>query len=366
MKKFAFSAFWLSFWLVSKPGFGFPEMIRHGYPACATCHSSPDGGGVLSEYGRVLSEEILSTWAREGEGKFLYGAVAFPEWFSMNGDVRFVETYRKASTGPSASKFIYMQGDLEAAARYKKFEAVASLGYQDVTPSDFPVFLITRRHYLTYRPNEKTSVRAGKFMAAYGIHTADHVLEIKRGLGWDEGSETYNVEGYYLGDGYEVFATGILGRPDISIPDVEKGAALRGALILGESAKAGVSYFFGTNSAQSRHVFGPFALLGLSKKTVLMLEADFQRVSASGVSTTGLSSYAKLSHEIVRGLHPFVTHEVGLNDLSSISTQSRYTYGLGMQWFPRPHFDFQLMYQFQTRKPGSNANFAWLMMHAYL
>lgn len=366
MKKFAFLAFLTPFLTLSNAAWAFPDMIRHGYPACATCHASPDGGGVLTEYGRVLSEELLSTWSREGEGKFMYGAVRFPEWLSMNTDVRFIETYRKPSGGPSTSMFIFMQADLEAAARYKKLEAVASVGYQEVTPSEFPDFILSRRHYLTYRPTEKTSVRAGKFMAAYGIHTADHVLEIKRGLGWDEGSETYNVEGYYLGDGYELFATGILGRPDISIPDVEKGVALRGALLLDDSKKAGLSYYFGTNAAQSRHVFGPFAILGLSKRTVLMLEADFQKVSAAGTSTTGLASYARLSYEVVRGLHPFLTHEAGLNDLSAISSQNRYTYGLGLQWYPRPHFDFQLMYQIQTRTPGANANYAWFMMHSYL
>jgi len=364
MKKFVFLLFLAA--VAPTRILAFPEMVRHGYPACATCHSSPDGGGVLTEYGRVLSEELLSTWAKEGEGKFLYGAIGFPEWFSMGGDLRFVGTYRKTSATAAATDFMYMQGDLEAAARFEKFEAVAALGYRDATPSGFPDSLITRRHYVTYRPNEKTSIRGGKFMAAYGIHTPDHVLEIKRGLGWDYETETYNVEGYYLGDGYEVFATGILGRPDLSVPDFEKGAALRGALLLDKSYKLGVSYFFGTNSAQSRHVTGPFAILGITPRLVLMLEADLQLLSVSGTKSTGLYSYARLSYEVVRGLHPFLTHEVGLDDLSATGTRSRYTYGVGVQWFPRPHFDFQLIYQLRKIQPGGDVNFGWLMVHTYL
>ncbi len=39
---------------------GFPEMVRHGYVNCVACHMSPDGGGVLTPYGRSLSKELLS------------------------------------------------------------------------------------------------------------------------------------------------------------------------------------------------------------------------------------------------------------------------------------------------------------------
>src|SRR5262245_57728076 len=70
-----------------------PDMIRHGYVNCATCHVSPTGGGTLSEYGRALSLEALSTWGNEGESDFLYGVVKPPSWLLLGGDFRMLQVY---------------------------------------------------------------------------------------------------------------------------------------------------------------------------------------------------------------------------------------------------------------------------------
>ncbi len=354
--------------LLAQPAFSYPEMVRHGYPACATCHTSPDGGGVLTEYGRVLSEQLLSTWAKEGEGRFLYGAVSFPNWISMNGDVRFVETYNKPVSTPATSSLIFMEADLETALRYDKFELVGTLGYQDDQGSTFPDMVLSRRHYLMYRPTEKSSIRAGRFFSAYGLRTPDHIQETERNLGWDERGETYNLEIYYLGESYEVFLTGILGRPDSSVLDVEKGAALRGALFHNDKSKFGASFYVGSNALQSREVYGPYAIFGITPKMVALLEADIQHLTpAGGTMTTGLFTYAKLSYEVAKGVLPFLSQENGLEDLSARGNTYRYTYGIGLQWFPRPHFDFQITLQHQNRSaPRGDRNYGWLMMHAYL
>lgn len=36
-------------------------MIKHGYPACNACHTDPSGGELLTYYGRVISQEFVST-----------------------------------------------------------------------------------------------------------------------------------------------------------------------------------------------------------------------------------------------------------------------------------------------------------------
>src|SRR5262249_45092482 len=37
----------------------YPTMIRHGYTQCASCHTDPSGGTLLTEYGRAQSELLL-------------------------------------------------------------------------------------------------------------------------------------------------------------------------------------------------------------------------------------------------------------------------------------------------------------------
>src|SRR5665213_92015 len=80
--------------LSPKVAMAFPEMIRHGYVNCTSCHVSPSGGGVLTQYGRQLSGDLLSMAATEKETPFLHGLVQTPEWLLGGGDFRAVEIYR--------------------------------------------------------------------------------------------------------------------------------------------------------------------------------------------------------------------------------------------------------------------------------
>ena len=59
----------------------FPEMIRLGYVNCTSCHVSPNGGGLLTDYGRSISSEALSTWAKPKEELPGHGFLPEPpEW----------------------------------------------------------------------------------------------------------------------------------------------------------------------------------------------------------------------------------------------------------------------------------------------
>ena len=98
----------------------YPELVRHGYVNCTSCHVSPTGGGILTSYGRQLSAEILSSSAREGEGDFIYGALGLPEWLDLGGDLRSVVTYRDTPL-IRQSQLILMQADLEAVLHYEEF-----------------------------------------------------------------------------------------------------------------------------------------------------------------------------------------------------------------------------------------------------
>lgn len=123
----------LLFLVVSaKQSFGYPEMNRHGYANCTACHVGPNGGGILTPYGRQLSQELLSTWGKEDESKFLYGIFRLPDWLNLGGDFRAVQTYLN-SPKIEQGKFIFMQADLEAAASHKRWHLVATLGRQEPT-----------------------------------------------------------------------------------------------------------------------------------------------------------------------------------------------------------------------------------------
>ena len=68
--------------LAAAPASALPTMIRLGYPTCASCHISPQGGGPLNAYGRGIDEaqsrrggEYVPTDPGEGRPLNLWGRV---------------------------------------------------------------------------------------------------------------------------------------------------------------------------------------------------------------------------------------------------------------------------------------------------
>src|SRR5476651_1283047 len=112
-----FAVFFLPF-LVGTRAFGYAEMVRHGYVNCTACHISPSGGGVLTDYGRALSKEILSTTSLNEEERLAY-FFKTPKWLQLGGDFRAISI--EQHTGTSLTElYIPMQRDIEAAVTIKK------------------------------------------------------------------------------------------------------------------------------------------------------------------------------------------------------------------------------------------------------
>lgn len=337
--------------------FAFPENVRHGYTNCVTCHVSPTGGGILTEYGRELSKELQSTWSAGNEQRFLYFydmENPVTQWLNLGGDIRDAQVFIETPYNKSA-RFIRMQADLEMAVSYKRFTADATYGFDGNAPRDLTVFSgspeqfnlpwasgISRRHYLMAHLTDELALRAGRFNMAYGINTPEHVISIKRGLGWDEGSETYNLEGSWIAQKWNVYATAVFGRPDDEVINQtrEKGAAVQVSRSLGENYKIGANVFKGTNIVHDRIVAGAFGDLGFTQSIYLLTELDWQQTTSKidQYVTTGMVNYQKLGWEFYKGFHLFGTEEFTQSDFSNGQSIS-HTYGFGIQMFPRPHFE---------------------------
>lgn len=356
----------------SIPVFGYPEMTRHGYVNCTTCHYSPSGGGILTAYGRELSGDLLSTWNREGENAFIYGILDTPEWLSLGGDFRSIYLSRNPAVGRSVSEFVYMQADAEAAVTFlKHWTFVGTLGYEEISGPYEPIeAVVARRHYLLFKPTDEWSFRAGKFQHAFGINVAEHILSTKRGLGWDQNTETYNIEAAWIGEKLDVFATGIFGRPDDEKLRRDQGVSLKGGYALGESYKVGMSYFYGDGATAVRHVYGVYGILGFTKRFFLLTETDFQFRSPRNTledESVGWVGSHRLDYEFIQGLHAYALVDYSKLDFY-FSTTLRDSFGGGVQWFPRPHFELNATYlkQRQVSVADSYGDVFWFLFHVYL
>lgn len=375
---------------------GYPENVRHGYTNCASCHINPNGQGQLNEYGRQLAKAMQSYGKfffepsreapqadaaavesdRDPETEFLYGYVPRPQWLTLGGDLRFLQLFSETPRSSSA-RFIVMQLDLEAAATVGKFTFDATLGRID--PADYgetnPGFtdhFASRRHYALFQATDEIFIMGGRFWKPFGVLDPNHSSVVKSGLGWNFGSESYNLEAGYVGSLASLLVYGTLGRPDHAGLQVEKGGGATASVAVMSTHKIGASYFYGTKDRLSRHVFGPWAILGFTEHFYLRTENDFDRTTpkaGAAAATTGLASYNRLGYEFIQGVHGYVEHGFQQRDLSTDATRTQ-LYGLGLLYYPRVHWEFELDYQ--KRKTGvapssmGFTDYLYIQAHYYL
>lgn len=339
----------------------FPEMVRHGYANCASCHVSPAGGGMLNSYGRVLSAELLSTWSRDGEGDFLYGLAPSSDIVSFGADFRALQIHTE-SDRERRGRFVLMQSDIEAALSHSGFTAVGTVGYREAGAR--PSAILSRRHYLIYQASDSVSIRAGRFATAFGLMNAEHQVVTRAGLGWDQGSETYNAELAYAGEDLDLFVTGQFGSP-FDGDNREQGAAVRLAGHFSSTLRAGLSYFYGDRKGSRRHLLGPFAALGITPRFFILAEIDVEKQISD--RKDGARGYLRVDYEVLQGIHLYAAQEYSRTRWNDPRTTSQ-SHGLGVQFFPRPHFEFNLFFQKQQVQALSTryADFVGLMGHIYL
>ena len=339
----------------------FPEMVRAGYTNCITCHVAPTGGGILTPYGRALSKEFMSHGSfffenvqkeesapavtESHEEDFLYGLVRPPEWLNLGGDFRFLQLYMNTHT-MIVSDYIFMQEDLEFAASASRFVLDATVGKNDnPQPKVFTDNLLSRRHFLitklwTEADPDKLQLVVGRFYRAYGLNIAEHNIVTRQALGFDQDQETYNAELAWIDENLNAYLTHTFGRPDQPDLKVESGESLQVSVPVGTSNKIGVNAYTGLAqnqpSSARRDLVGNYAILGFTPHFYSLVETDGTYTQAMG---WGFVDYFKLAYEVSKGVNFYFTQELQRRTYLD-PTQTYQAYGLGLQYFPRTHWEF--------------------------
>jgi len=372
-----FFAFLIPILSLSSTGLAFPELVRHGYPNCIACHVSPSGGGVLTDYGRSLSKELVSTWSYENEelvGHGLFGKT--PDWLQLGGDLNFIQLYNDNDTAIQTRNF-WMDNEIETAFHWGRFYLDSNLGIQR-GPTGTPNLnnAISSHHYLGYFITDELSVRFGKFYPAYGLNLPNHAAVTRAQLGFDQGDEHLNIEAAYLGEKWDLFITGLLGKADLEGAAIEStdpaidehGAALSSSLWLLERFKLGLSFLYGSTDSYHRILSGFYGILKLSQKFYLLTEWDWQSKDdrLSHTEARGFVDYNEFGFEAYKGINLYIVQEEAYMDLNSVLTRDD-SYGLGFKFYPRPHFEFQGEYRKERNMAAfmDYADTAFLMAHYY-
>jgi hypothetical protein len=344
----------------------FPENIRHGYVNCTSCHVSPTGGGTLSPYGRSLAAEVVSKWSYKGEEDFLHGLLkedAMPEWLQVGGELRGLQLWTRTKT-LDQKKWIPMQTDLEVAVHIGKLTLDSTLGpnYQPHKNNA----LLSRRYFAMYNITDEASVRAGRFYPQFGILVPDHYLATRSDIGFDELQERENIEGAWNNEKWSFFLTGSQSPGEVDKSIRETSVSAQGDRIISDQMKAGLSLWSGHAETFDRFMTSVHGTLGFSKNTFLLSDFVNQWQKSFGTETRGFFNFDRFGYELSKGLVVFGQLDYSKSDLSSPDTE-RIAVGPGIQFFPRPHFEFLAIWEKLRHGRSENpfSDYAFLLAHYY-
>mgnify|MGYP003672507391 CR=1 FL=1 len=345
------------------------ENVTHGYVNCMACHVSQSGGGVLTDYGRSLSKELMSTWAGwDGIERPLFGAVSNTEAVKIGGNFRTIQTHLKNDNNSQGRNFV-MQQNIEVAARYMDLWVVATAGVQG-GPSQTPTKndFLSERHYISWDVTDEIKLRGGKFRRNYGLNDPTHTRLTKSPLGFGSNSESYQLEFSKFSETDEIFLATDFG--DINDPKTttnEKSFLINYARYIEGKSKLGVNYLYGETGASRRNLFGIYSIQKIPNEFYFKGEIDYQQNFSGETKTNLLASTLTFGYQGFKGLLPYFVVDFLQRDLKQHNTRTDLA-GLGFQWFPLAHFEFQVEYHKRNdRTPRKvTSDVSWLMFHFYL
>jgi hypothetical protein len=266
-----------------------------------------------------------------------------------------------------------MQADLEAAYILKKIITFdTTIGRQEVKTSSTDSFtrLYFRRYFLSTNLLDSHHLRAGKFQYSFGLNDPNHYSSVRRNFGFGQDAETFNLEYSYLGEFTSFHFTEIRGNHyDDKSYNKEKGRTATLSYFFMNKNKVGLSYLSSHDKIKERQIYGIWWQFSFTKDLFIDIETDLQRKVSRTTNSkqNGYTGSTKLHYSIFKGLIPYAVFEKTYLDSNNPLSETT-IYGAGIDFFPRPHFEFNLNYQRETINivKNSSTNVAWLMLNLYL
>lgn len=342
----------------------YPQYTLARQATCSACHISPAGGGLLDGMGPITAEDD-TTYG--GDGGFLEGKVTLPEAVKIGGDVRFAVGGSDNGGGFGPALFP-MQVEAYGAYTSGPVTAYATLGLAPIGDGDAIEALLTREHWVMYRPSpEGLYVRAGRFMPVYGLRLAEHPFYVRRYGGAPLFGETYGVGVGWMSDSVEAHLTGFIKDPIRTPVEQGNGAALYVEKRVGESFAIGAQGRF-ADSDWDRRIQGgltsklwlePGNLLFQAEVGVTRQNFDAGPVRSQLVGQLLATWFFKSGFFLDVGLGQYDA-DIGLKD------QDRTSFDANLHWFPWAHGELILMTRLQTigfGNGGDGSGYTLLQFH---
>jgi hypothetical protein len=329
--------------------------VAHAYPqfqiskdqTCTSCHISPAGGGLLTENGMLVAENISMFGTNPA---FLNGAIDTPDWLTLGGDIRAMGGWLHAPQDYLLS--FPMQGELYAAARRGQITAYVNVGMRPAQEGNESLtYFWSREHYVMWQTEEGASegifVRAGHFMPVFGLRWVEHPLYVRRYGGVRLFSETYGASAALVVPRLELHLSAFVENPLIDGARLSSGAAAYGELRLSDKTQIGggaMYEYFGDQHFTMRGAITAKQML----TSDLLLQAELQVANphVSGYGWRQLASYVMASYFGPKGLQL----DIGWGHYDEnlrIKDLDRDSIDLNVHWFATSHIELMLVNQIE-------------------
>ncbi len=314
----------------------------------------------------------MSTWGvSDNFAQPFFGGIKNRETVKWGGDIRTAQTYFK-NKNINEGQFFPMQQNIEAGIKVDDIMFVGTLGLQQ-GPERAPRRgqFLSERHYALWSPTPTSRVRVGKFRQTFGINTPNHTRLIKSLFGFGALSETYNLEFTQFFESYEITLGSSLGRLDLpQEPASDKNLSGHFTYYFNGNSRIGGSLLMGESSQKRRFLSSVNAVVPFGEDWILMSEIDFEQsffnVNPQEAVDT-IASFIRFGNKPFKGFMWYLLFEH-----ASVESESAYSLtqqpGIGVQWFPIPHFNIQIEYLRQVNNTlYSNPNeIGYVIFHTYL
>lgn len=359
LKKILFNKWFCTVLFFSINCFSFPETVRHGYLSCVSCHYSPTGSGLLTYYGKSISQELYSSMSNSKQNSFMDEE---PPWWRVGAQLRLMQLFTDTPSMQKA-RFFPMQTEVMAAFSKNKFTLVGSQSYWrtiDSGSKELKPYL--RNLYGIYKYDDLWSLRIGKFRVGYGLGLPDHTTLTNQGMGWSYFHETQNAE-LILNNDNLVLATTIILPSHLMASDEEfKGYSLGIDQMIDSKNKIGINLgrFFRDDILELQQNI--HTIISLSERTYVQGEWGFRQDHGS-IKSNMSSMLIRLSQEWRWGVRPYLQVEQEFESL--IANSIAQNVFLGLEWYAINFFNLQFYLGVEKRKNEDDKKLMNLQGHFY-
>ena len=351
----------------------FPDMIRHGYTGCLNCHSSVVGGDLLSAYGRVVKNELVTSnfWSMEEKEQKAW-KVQTPEWFQIGFNARTLQFFKENSQ-KSQGRYIIMQADVDAVMTFlEKWKVYISGGRYEPSKkdADYRDFFYGPREWIGYEDSflgleRGLQVRLGRFNPAYGIYMVEHTFGPRQNLGFNSGQERVGLELSLSREIDQLTITALTERAQYNDYISEKGFILQYSRNVAEKFRLGANIYRSELGVEMQNkkvkMDGIFAIVGLDEKWSTLFQLDR---TYDAQNNEGRNLFIKLDKEMELGWHLYGLLEY-FNPWIERTNPHKESLGVGTQYFWNTNFDIHAFYKKEknTAELNEYQDILWFVLH---